>query len=102
MAIDWTLSVGNLLTIFAIMVTGMGFYWRQVYDGKQFRSDIIDIKQDLKVLNQLLIDTKLQNNRLDNQGRHINRLYEICNDLSKGRGFIREAIDGEYEKGHLP
>ena|ERR1700677_684088 len=110
MSIDWNLNAGNILTILAIMSVGFGFYYRQVYDGKQFKVDIADIKVDLKELNKIVIALAVQkeridsqDKRMDNQGQHINRLYKMHDDLSRGRGYLQREIDGEYTSdGKIP
>ena len=92
--IEWTLTLG---TIASLMFIAGGFYFVS-------KNDIKTIKEDLKMLNKAVAEIAVQNARLDNQGAMIAatqkaqgileaRIY----DLSRGRGFITQATDGEYK-----
>lgn len=84
----WEISLGSLLTIIAVLTTAVGFYYQTLYDSRTFKASIAEIKTDLKVLNKLITDIALQNQRLDNQGERINRIDARLDDMSHGRGFI--------------
>lgn len=86
--IDWAISLGNILTVLAIVFVGGGFYYQQVTDSRRFRSDILDIKTDLKILNKIIMDIALQSQRLDNQAERINRTEKAVDDLRRGKGYI--------------
>lgn len=67
---------------------GIGFYWQTVIDSRNFKSDIVEIKMDLKILNKVITDVALQNQRLDNQGDRLNRIDIRMDELRHGRGYI--------------
>lgn len=87
--ITWEISLGNLLTSVSILFIGAGFYWQTLYDSKVFKRDILDIKTDLKVLNKLVTDIALQNQRLDNQGERLNNIDRHIDEMRRGEGFIK-------------
>ena len=89
MLIDWTISLGNILTVITIFFVGIGFYWQQIYDSRQFKEDIIEIKSDLKVLNRVIIDLALQSQRLDSHVDRLNRMDQRMDEFSHGKGFIK-------------
>jgi len=77
------------ITLAAIFISGIGFYWRQVYDSKLFKEDIIEIKLNLAALNELIVKMALQTQRLDNQGDRLNRIEVLIDELRHGKGFIK-------------
>lgn len=79
---DPSISFGALVTLVTILIAGLGFYWRQVYDSKRFKEDIVDIKTDLKQLNDIIIKLALQTQRMDTLEHEI---YE----MKHGKGFVR-------------
>lgn len=92
-ALEWP----TLVTIASVIFIAGGFYFMT-------QSTLKGIKEDIRMLNRAVADIAVQNERLDNQGAMIaatqkaqavleQRLY----DLSQGRGFIREKMDGEYK-----
>lgn len=96
MIFDPTISYGTIITIITILFAGSGFYYRQVYDSKRFKADIIDIKADLKLLNQVVIESARQKERLDNQGGRFNQIDERLDAMHKEfRDDIRELRRGE-------
>lgn len=89
MIVDWTISLGNIFTIAFMLFVAVGFYWRQIYDSKEFKEDISDIKIDLKGLNRVITELALQNQRLDNFTERLNRMDIRLDEFSHGKGFIR-------------
>ncbi len=87
--IDWTISLGNIGTVVAIVFVGGGFYWQQVLDSRRFKLDIVEIKTDLKILNKVITDIALQNQRIDNQAERLNRLDSRIDELRHGKGYIQ-------------
>jgi len=92
-SIEWTINIGTILGV--VFVAG-AFYLTTKQDLKK-------IKEDLVMLNKAVAEIAVQNNRLDNQDQMIAslqkqqtvqdaRIYE----LSRGRGFVRKEVDGEY------
>lgn len=88
--INWEVSLGNIFTIITVLVAGISFYWRQIFYTNRFLEDILEIKLDLKVLNKVLTDLALQNQRLENQDFRINRLSDYIDDVRHGKGLIKD------------
>lgn len=86
--VDWTISLGNILTVLSILFFGSGFYWKQLIDSKIFKEDIVEIKSDLKILNKVITDLAIQSSRLDSHVERLNRMDRRMDDFSHGRGFI--------------
>ena len=76
------------ITLAAIFVSGIGFYWRQVYDSKIFKEDIQEIKINLSALNEIIVKLALQTQRLDNQGDRLNRIEHLIDELRHGKGLV--------------
>ena len=86
--IQWEISLGNLLTIGSICVAGIAFYAQALSDSRYFKSDIVEIKSDLKILSKIISDLAVQTNRLDNQGERLNRIDARFDELRHGKGFV--------------
>ena len=69
--IVWEISLGTIVTTATVLFTVAGFYWRQTLDSQQIKSDVQEIKGDLKVLNKVVIDMAVQTQRLDNQAERL-------------------------------
>lgn len=89
----------DIISVAAIIFAAGGFY-AGVRGNKR---DLHEIKEDLKMLNKAVSEIAVQNNRLDNQDAMIAALQkqQVIQDarvyeLSRGRGFIKKEIDGEY------
>lgn len=82
------ITAGALITIASILFVATGFYWQTLNDSRRFKSDITDIKMDLKTLNKVITDLAIQTTRLDTQGERINRLDARIDELRHGKGFI--------------
>ncbi len=57
--IVWEISLGTLITLVTVIFAGAGFYWRQTYDASVIKEDIRDIKEDIKILNKLIIESAI-------------------------------------------
>lgn len=86
--IVWEISLGSLLTVLSVMGVGFGFYYQTLYDSRRFKSDINEIKTDLKVLNKIIADLAVQTSRLDNQAERLNRFDARLDELRHGKGFV--------------
>lgn len=86
--IEWSISLGSILILLTIAFSGVGFYWRQVYDSTQFKADIIDIKIDIKALGKVLIDMALQSERMLTLSKRLDRLEVSVDDLKHMKGFV--------------
>jgi len=64
MNVDPTINIGHIITIVMILFAGTGFYWRQLYDGRASKSDIHDIKVDVKLLSEAVSNQKLIEHRI--------------------------------------
>lgn len=84
--LNWDIGVSSLLTIATVLLTGTGFYWKQTFYSKKFTEDIIEIKADLKILNKVVMDLALQNQRMS-------MIEKAIDELRHGHGYIKT-----YEK----
>jgi hypothetical protein len=83
--ITWDIS---LSTILAILAAGAGFYFKTTYDSKVFKEDIVEIKLDLKVLNDIITDLALSNQRQDQMEERVNLIDKRLDDLRHRKGFV--------------
>lgn len=88
MMLDWNINVGQIITIGTLLFAAAGFYYRQLFDSRTFKSDISEIKEDLKMLNKLVMDVALQNARIDNLGQSIVNMQRDIHELRRGEGYI--------------
>jgi hypothetical protein len=81
--IVWEISLGTIITLVTILFTASGFVWKQTIDSAQIKGDIRDIKDDIKILNKLAIESavlrqevKNLDNRLDLFERRFDKVLE--------------------------
>lgn len=87
---DWTVNIGQIGTIGAIIFAAGGFY----YGSQRMKLDITEIKADLKMLNKVVMDVALQNQRIDNLEHRIDERFGALehrwDEVRRGEGLIRE------------
>lgn len=84
--INWEISLGSLATIATVLLAGTGFYWKQTFYSKKFTEDIVEIKADLKILNKVVMDLALQNQRMI-------MIEKAIDELRHGHGYIYKDKD---------
>ena len=84
--IDWTINLGNMISIGAVLVMVGKFY----ADNRRAGADISDIKADIKSLNAVVTQVALQNQRLDNQGTQLAQVRQEISELRRGEGLITQ------------
>jgi hypothetical protein len=89
---DWSINISLVLSV---VFVGGGFFFLTKSDMRRFRTDVADIKTDLKVLNKIVIDSAVSSSRLDTQAQEIAMLRQTIYDMQRGRGFI---ANGEYPR----
>ena len=88
MILDWSISLGSLITGVLIVFSGAGFYWRQIYDSRHFKEEITEIKTYLRTLNDVVVKLALQTERLDTMGIRLNKFEDRLDELRHGKGFV--------------
>ena len=86
--IVWEISLGTIVTLITLLFVASGFYWKTTFDAKEIKGDIKDIKEDIKILNQLVIgsavltkDVSYLKDRIDLFERRFDKVLEY---LRKG------------------
>lgn len=90
--LEWTFSVGNLITLTLILFSVAGFYWKTTYDATLFRETLMEIKIEIKDLHKVVVELATQKQRLDSQGERLNRLDDRLDLLREGKGYIIPEI----------
>jgi hypothetical protein len=100
--VEWTINIG---TVAALLFAAAGFYFVTKSDMRVMKDNVVAIKTDLESLTVLMKEVAVQKNTLDyhaslltSQAGLIKTLDERLYDLSKGKGFIRQEIDGVWPK----
>lgn len=103
--VEWSINVGTIGTVLTLFFSIAGFYWVTKSDMKALKENVVAIKDELRALTKVTADLAVQHTRLDNQekllvtqGEMIATLDDRLYKLSQGRGFIRQAVDGEYPR----
>lgn len=89
MNIDYTITIGNIVEIAAIVGGGFLFLLSLKNTVGNLKEDVVGMQDEIKKIGQVLIQMAVTTTRLDNHDREIS-------DLKHGRGFIRDAIEREY------
>ena len=98
---EWNFNLGTILPL--IFAAGV-FYAITKTDMKALKDNVVDIKATLLRQSETIAQIAVQKSQIEN---HYAQLAEIQKaqrlldqrlyDLSRGRGFIKETIDGEYK-----
>lgn len=81
MVVDWTISVGNVLTLLAMFIGGMAAVMSMRGDIKGIRSDLDRVEKDLDKIATVLIEMARQEERMSAMDRRLTdqniRLFKI-------------------------
>ena len=84
MVFDATITLGTVIQTILVVAGGFTFLITMGNAVKTLGTDVVDLKQDIKKLNENVIQIAVQNTR-------INRLEEDIRDLKHGKGFVVEG-----------
>ena len=101
--LTWEFNV-NLGTIIPLIFAAGVFYAITKTDMKALKDNVVEIKAALAKQTETIAQIAVQKSQLENQANQLaetqkaqrlldQRLY----DLSRGRGFVKEVLDGEYK-----
>ncbi len=85
--IDYTITVGNIIEIGAIVGGGLLALITMRNTVKNLKDDVTDMKTEIKKVGEVLVKMAVTQTRLDNVEQDIR-------DLKHGRGFIQHRSDG--------
>lgn len=92
MTIDPAIRVGDLITIVAFLIGGLGFAWSMRGDLKMLARDVEAHGQKIDKLETIITAQAVQDQRLTDLDRRIE-------ELRHGRGFIQRDMNGLYGIG---
>ena len=97
-AVDWTISVGNLLTIVIIGLGAMSAFYRLQGDLRVLRHEFrnmeavqLNLQENLTSLTTIMTQIAVQQTRLD-------MLQTDIEDMKHGRGFVLDLPVGRGPK----
>ena len=93
MVFNWEISLGSLGAILTVAGGVASFYFGTRNDMKQLQAAMLGVKDDLKLLNKVVMEQALSNQRQDNfeesTRQEFMRLRDDIRDMKHGRGFIK-------------
>lgn len=92
MTIDPAIRVGDIITLCAFLIGGMGFAWGMRGDLKMLARDVKAHGHKIDKLESVITAQAVQDQRLTDLDRRIE-------ELRHGRGFIQRDINGLYGQG---
>lgn len=87
MAIDLTITIGNIIEIGSIIGGGLLVLVTLRNTVSNLKNDMTDMKEEIKKVGQVLVTLAVTTTRLDNVEQDIR-------ELKHGRGFIQPRSDG--------
>lgn len=84
------LNFGTLIAIAAVVFTGIGFYYITKSDMANLKMNVVEIKNDIRILNKVITEVAVQDKRLDIQAEQLNQIRQELIDLRHGRGFVQD------------
>jgi hypothetical protein len=91
MSIEPTIRVGDIATLIAFIVGGLGFVWSMRGDLKMLARDIKLQGTKIEKLEAVIIAQAIQGQRMDDLDRRIE-------EMRHGHGFIQRDVDGLYDE----
>lgn len=94
---DWHL-VGIVLQTLIFLAGLYGMVLRTDWQGKGLRDDMIEMKEDMKRLADVVTTQAVQTQQIEHLTGQITMLQRNLEDLRRGNGFVRgrSGLDGEY------
>ena len=86
--IDQTITIGNIVEILTIIGGGFAAFVSMRSTVARVMADLLDVKADIKALNQVMIAMAVADQRLSAVELDIR-------EMKHGKGFIRESIERE-------
>lgn len=97
-SLDLSINLGTVISLLTIVFAAGGFYVFTKNLGKAldaFKIQVDEIKDDLKLLNKVVMDVALSNQRQDNfEKRTDDRFKHVEDDIREmkhGKGFIQTS-----------
>jgi len=91
MLLDSTITAGNIIEITTIILGMIVTFTVLRTTVAQLKIEVTEIKDDVRALNKVVIELAVTDRRLT-------AAEEDIRELRHGRGFIREALQGEWPK----
>lgn len=89
--IDTSVNIGNVIEVTVIVVGLVSALAMLRATVSRLSTDVSELKDDVKALNKVVVEMAVAHTRLDS-------IENDIRELRHGRGFIREAIEGEWPK----
>lgn len=87
--IDWSVNVGNILQIFAIIAGGIAVFVRISSDVRVIRHDIIALKEKQTTLNEAFVQLGLILTQVAVQDNRLQMMEKNIDELRHGQGYIK-------------
>ncbi len=101
MAFDLTITLSSILTVVGMILGALGLIITLRVMLKEFGMRLTSLEKsstqqnaEISELRKLVIQMAVQTERLNGQNERMNSLDRRLEDLSHGRGFVREAFSG--------
>lgn len=97
--IDYTITIGNIVEIAAIIGGGALFAISLRNDVSGLKKNTMAMQEEIKGLSAIVTKMAVAENRLDNADTRITNVEQDIRELRHGEGFVRSGprgIDREY------
>lgn len=98
MAIDLTITIGNIIEISVFTLAIAGFLIKRNNSINLITKELLEVQSEIKKLGDIITKMALANLRLDNTEQDIRELRSDVREIKHGRGFVKESIEKEWGK----
>lgn len=97
--------LGDIISLIGFLVVGLSAFHniKGILKLFGFRLDIIDatmedLKKDIGRVKDEVSNGKVQDSKIERLEEDVHRHGELIYELQRGKGFVRQDVDGQYDR----
>lgn len=92
MMIDWTISLGSILQILAILVGGITFAYALLFDVRQLKKDVQSLGTKVELIGTVMVNLAKVDGKFNTIETRLDRAESDISELRHGDGFVLPLV----------